>query len=570
MSGRRALVTLAVGEEFERRWRRLCEANWRAYAERHGYELVCLTEPLDDCERARARSPSWQKLLVPSQPWAGEFERIVWVDSDLVFGEGAPDVAAGVPPERVGAVDEFDQPDPLRRSLYAERIGGYYAEVGLEREWGRVTQGGLFVLSPAHHREPFARAYEHEDIGSDYEMRFISHELLSADLVHWLDPRFNVIAELYKLRRYPELVPYPRHPRSREVVQRALSEVWGLHFAGQAELMEVLLGPPAPEPASAAAPGKRPAPEAPVRAPVVMLTFARPDTTARVLEAVRRARPSRLLMVANAPRAEVPGEAELCERTRELFEDLDWDCELETAFADEHLSQKRRIESGLDWAFGRVDEAIVLEDDCVPDPGFFGFCDALLERYRDDPRVLSISGDNTQLGERSGPGSYYFSRYPQIWGWAGWRRSWELYDPGMEAWPALRDGAWLREILGSERAVAYWQHLFDRTYGEGDAWDRAWLFAGWLSGGLHAIPAVNLVSNVGFRADATNTRPRLGSLLAELPAVPIGFPLEHPSAVERDREADERTERVLFSGVISQLFERVRAARRLERVEADA
>lgn len=126
------------------------------------------------------------------------------------------------------------------------------------------------------------------------------------------------------------------------------------------------------------------------------------------------------------------------------------------------------------------------------------------------------------------------------------------------------------EILGSERAVAYWQHLFDRTYGEGDAWDRAWLFAGWLSGGLHAIPAVNLVSNVGFRADATNTRPRLGSLLAELPAVPIGFPLEHPSAVERDREADERTERVLFSGVISQLFERVRAARRLERVEADA
>ena len=61
MSERVAIVTLALGGRFAASWRRSCEANWAAYADRHGYDVVCLTEPLDRSERAQGRSPSWQK-----------------------------------------------------------------------------------------------------------------------------------------------------------------------------------------------------------------------------------------------------------------------------------------------------------------------------------------------------------------------------------------------------------------------------------------------------------------------------------------------------------------------------
>ena len=164
----------------------------------------------------------------------------------------------------------------------------------------------------------------------------------------------------------------------------------------------------------------------------MLFLFARPDTSARVLDAIRRVRPERLLVVADAPRDEVPGEAERCEATRALLDAVDWDCEVLTNFAEQHLGQTERIESGLDWAFELCEEAIVLEDDTVPDPSFFRFCDELLERHRDDERVLSIGGNGFQFDGPASEDSYCFSRYPKTWGWATWRRAW--------ARPRARDG----------------------------------------------------------------------------------------------------------------------------------
>jgi hypothetical protein len=292
---------------------------------------------------------------------------------------------------------------------------------------------------------------------------------------------------------------------------------------------------------------------------VAMVVFARPDTTARVLEAVRRARPARLLVIGNAPRSGDPEEAKRCRQVRELMETVDWDCEVSTDYASEHLSMRRRFETGLGWVFSEVPEAIVLEDDCVPDPTFFPFCDALLEHYRDEERVMSIGGSNVQPDAPTGPDSYYFSRYPAIWGWASWRRAWDAYDPGMSAWPELRDGGWVEREFSDPQAVAYWRHQFEQTYRGDEAWDRAFLFAAMAAGRLHAVSSVNLVSNVGFREDATHTGPEQRGVLNDLPTTPMELPLRHPAAIRRDERADAVTERVAFSGVLDQLFDRLRA-----------
>jgi hypothetical protein len=293
-----------------------------------------------------------------------------------------------------------------------------------------------------------------------------------------------------------------------------------------------------------------------------MTIFARPDTTTRVLDAVRIAKPPRLLVVADAPRPGREDDVVNCAAARAVIESVDWECEVLTNYADAHLGLKRRVESGLTWAFELVEEAIVLEDDCLPHPTFFGFCQELLDRYRDDPRVMSISGDNFQSERGSPSHSYGFSRYSHIWGWATWRRAWRHYDPVMGRWPELRRGRWLADLFANPHAVAYWAHHFDLAHRSHHTWDCGWMMACWLEKGLCAVPSVNLVSNLGFRADATHTRGDYRSPFSNLAVEPMAWPLRHPPVIARDVEADRFTEDVLFSGNVSRMFDRLRAARR--------
>jgi hypothetical protein len=292
------------------------------------------------------------------------------------------------------------------------------------------------------------------------------------------------------------------------------------------------------------------------RTPVVLLVYARPDTTRRLVDIVRVARPPRVLVVADGPRG--LEDAALCEETRAVVEQADWNCEVLTNYADANLGLKRRVESGLDWAFDLVDEAIVLEDDCLPHPTFFRFCDELLDRYREEPRVLSISGDAFVPGD--GRASYRFSRYQHIWGWATWRRAWRLYDAELRRWPEFREAGWLEGMFEGRASVDYWTYLFERTYTRRHTWDYARLLAAWLAEGLSAVPDRNLVTNVGFREDATNTRPEQRNAFADLPASAMDFPLRHPAALARDVEADHAVEDAMFGGTVRRLFQRLRAA----------
>jgi len=280
--------------------------------------------------------------------------------------------------------------------------------------------------------------------------------------------------------------------------------------------------------------------------PVVLLIFNRPQLTARVLDILRQVRPTKLLVVADGPRSDRPGEAALCQQTRDVIEQVDWPCEILRHYADQNLGCRRRVASGLDWVFSQVEQAIILEDDCLPDRSFFQFCEEMLDRYRDDDRVMTISGNNFQ-GDRSvTEDSYYFSRYPHIWGWATWRRAWQHYDLAMADWPALRDRGWLFKFLRDQVSAQYWTNVFQGSYEGFDTWDYAWVFACWRRGGLTILPARNLVSNAGFGEQATHTKG--DSPLANLPAETLAFPLRHPSRVVHCVTADDFSESRLFSG----------------------
>jgi hypothetical protein len=283
-----------------------------------------------------------------------------------------------------------------------------------------------------------------------------------------------------------------------------------------------------------------------LRTPVGFFIFNRPEFTARVFAEIARARPIRLLLVADGPRADRPGEADSCARVREIVRRIDWPCQVSEDFSEVNLGCRRRMASGIDWVFEQVSEAIILEDDCLPDPTFFRFCTELLEYYRSDTRIAMISGDNFQFGRRRGEASYYFTKYPHIWGWASWRRAWRHYHTSAPHWPRLRDEIRLRQFTQpNERA--HWLHAIDTMLkGEIDTWDYLWTLSIWTQSMLCVMPQVNLVSNIGFGADATHTRG--DSMLANMAVEPMQFPLRHPEMVFADAEADAHTAQIFFRG----------------------
>jgi len=296
-----------------------------------------------------------------------------------------------------------------------------------------------------------------------------------------------------------------------------------------------------------------------MRTPIAFFIFNRPETTARVFAEIARARPPVLLLVADGPRAGVPDDAEKCAATRAIMDRVDWDCRVLKNYAEGNLGCKRRVASGLDWVFEQEEEAIILEDDCLPHQSFFPFCDELLERYRDDEAVMAICGDNYLFGRKSVSDSYFFHRLVGGWGWATWRRAWRLYDAELKQWPAWRETSWLKEIVGDHRAVRYWREIFDRIYAGGDAdtWDYQWVFSVWARRGLAATAAVNLVTNIGWGVDATHTFNR-ESVLANIPAGEMTFPLRHPAGVSVDREADQIILENIYLPEMSNLAGRLR------------
>lgn len=289
-------------------------------------------------------------------------------------------------------------------------------------------------------------------------------------------------------------------------------------------------------------------PAVPVDTPVLLLLWRRPDTTRRLLDALRTVAPTRLFVACDGAR---PGDAEMAAAvaaTRALVDaGVDWPCTVERLYADTNLGCRDGVSGALDWFFGQVDAGLVLEDDCVPHPDFFAFGAAMLDRFASDERIWVVTGDNFQQGRVRGDGSYYLSRYPHCWGWGTWRRAWQHFDRQLGFWPAWRQSPAWRAWLPDPVERRYWGRIFERVHDGrlASSWAYPWTACVWRHGGLTVTPNANLVSNIGAGDAGTHmdARDRHRTPVA----APLG-PLVHPSGLERDAAADACTFDLHFDG----------------------
>lgn len=297
-------------------------------------------------------------------------------------------------------------------------------------------------------------------------------------------------------------------------------------------------------------------PTQPLNTAVLLVIFNRPDTTRLVFESIRKARPSRLYIAADGPRPMVKTDAAKCKQAREILKEVDWDCDVKTLFSETNLNCGVGPSSAFTWFFEHEEEGIILEDDCLPSQSFFWFCQELLERYRDDSRIMHIGGNNFLKGwQNDADYSYYFSRSGHIWGWATWRRAWKMFDYKIKLYNELKKNDYFDDFFLNRLEKIYRLRKFDRTVTTDrvDWWDYQWDFARYVNAGLAIVPTCNMVKNLGFGADATHTQ-NGNSKSAKMDSSNIEFPLRHPPFVIRDFASDKKYFRNFIKDVMISKF----------------
>lgn len=272
-------------------------------------------------------------------------------------------------------------------------------------------------------------------------------------------------------------------------------------------------------------------------ASVLLTIWKRPEEVLRVIDVLREYKPKKVYISCDGPNLNIKGQKAKVDQTRFLVENsLDWDCDIFKNYNEFNLGCRDGMSKAIDWFFEQEEEGIILEDDCLPSIEFFEYCDNLLEKYRFNERVFSISGCNQQNGIIRGNHSYFFSRYVHVWGWAGWRRSWKYYDKAMSKWKAFKEFRNIDSFFISKKEKFFWIELFDKLtkFNDPDTWDYQWAFAHFLNDALSIIPNRNLINNIGFSKDSTHsfapTNTQIGNNI---------LPLRHPQFLVRDKDADD-------------------------------
>lgn len=279
--------------------------------------------------------------------------------------------------------------------------------------------------------------------------------------------------------------------------------------------------------------------------PILTIHFNRPEISKHLFAKLKEVKPNKLFIAIDGPREDRPGEDKLVEEVKSVFKDIDWECEVHTLYQEKNLGCRYAVTAAIDWFFSQVEYGIILEDDCIPHISFFDYSEEVLTKYEHDERVMVVTGSNFQDENVRGDGSYFFTRYIHIWGWATWKRAWDLYHPTWDKYTTFRERGLIKQLYKRENEQRFWEGNFNAIADGLDTWDYQWVFTVLANNGLTVAPNVNLISNIGFNSQATHTYDS-DNPLSDRPTEPIGK-IVHPTFMLVDQEADDYSAEKVFN-----------------------
>lgn len=278
--------------------------------------------------------------------------------------------------------------------------------------------------------------------------------------------------------------------------------------------------------------------------PIVLFLYNRKSTTRRIFEKIRQIKPATLFLIADGPNLNKADALAKVDETRKSVEIVDWECNVFREYAEVNMGCDKRIETGLNYVFQRVDRAIILEDDCLPNSSFFQFCEEMLEFYKNDNNIMYVSGTNI-LGEDITTNDFFFSKRADTWGWATWKRAWDYYPTDVnEFWNHIKTSGLIKTHRGSYIGKKFIEEV-ESNFSKGIyPWDYIWQSLVQSRNGLGIVPSKNLIENIGFGDDATHTNNKPSYYSGKV--TELKFPLQYPVKVEACKLYDKRRNQQIF------------------------
>lgn len=274
--------------------------------------------------------------------------------------------------------------------------------------------------------------------------------------------------------------------------------------------------------------------------PVLLLIFNRPDKVRELIASLEKIKPKKIYISADGPRSHIPSDKNNCEEARKIAINLSWECQIYTNFSNENLGCMSGPVKGISWFFSNEEMGIILEDDCIPTNSFFSFTTELLEKYKDNERVMHINGTSFITPEQANScnSTYYFSAITFVWGWASWRRAWQHFDIKMSEIMETENKLIQNKIFIQNKHRRFWVNLFKHVKNKPQLgiWDAQWAFTVMSQNGINITPTKNLIENIGFGNDATHTTERFPHASKS-----YSFSTEtvHPNNTAINRQLDE-------------------------------
>ena len=274
--------------------------------------------------------------------------------------------------------------------------------------------------------------------------------------------------------------------------------------------------------------------------PVVLFLFKRPVASQNLLNKIVRENIKKIYIFIDGPKK--ISDSNLINQTIKIvkkFKKHHKNINFIISISKKNLGLQQSITRGLNKVFKTESAAIILEDDCLPSSDFFNFINQILNKYKNNHQVMSVTGSGVGKTSRF---SYDFSRYQQCWGFGTWKRAWKLYDPSLSQ---LKPLTW-KDI--------YMRHYFNTMLhltkvGQVKSWAFKWSYAHFINHSLAIIPSGNLIKNIGFDKAATNTK--TNSPLSSIKITKLSFPLSHPKKIQENIKLSKKIEKMYYKNIIA-------------------